>query len=198
MKLEDKTSLHEALTILHTTYAVPNVVISSIPIKQWLLDLLPSHIHPPTSTASEIPAFLLCIASCKNADTSSPPSPSSVFAGTVPVIPGYFSGVGDLFSALVVGHYDRKSQPAVGLADAVSLALTKTHAILQRTYDYVCTLPEVDRQPTDEELDTDDPLRRVRRMSGRELRLVQGQDILRCEPSALGVIRRVLEWDNFW
>jgi pyridoxine kinase len=117
----------------------------------------------------------------------------------VPIIPGYFSGVGDLFSALTLAHYDRSTgRSAVeALAYAVSLALTKTHAILKLTYEYSETLPEEERQPTDEELDAQDPMRRIRRMSGRELRLIQGQEILR-GGAAMGPVRMLLDWDDFW
>ncbi|KAI0321034.1 Ribokinase-like protein [Amylostereum chailletii] len=197
VKIEDQTSLQKALTILHTTYSVPNVVISSIPLKPWLLDLLPDIIRPTSTSIPDSPTFLLCIASCKDVHSSTS-TLSTVYANTVPVIPGYFSGVGDLFSALVLAHYNPSTPPAARLAHAVSLALTKTHAILQRTYEYACTLPEVDRQPTDEELDAKDPTRRIRRMGGRELRLIQGQAILRGETTAMGDVRRVLEWEKFW
>ena len=127
-------------------------------------------------------------------------------AGYVPLIPGYFSGVGDLFSALVLAHFSPTPSPPFHSngsskfptphAHATSLALTKTHAILQRTYEYSSSLPEEERLETDEELDAQDPERRVRRMKGRELRLIQGQDILKGD--TLKELRAMEEWVNFW
>jgi pyridoxine kinase len=58
------------------------------------------------------------------------------------------------------------------------------------------SLPEEERLETDEEKDVTEPTRRTRRMRGRELRLVQAQDILRGVD--LGEVRRMKAWDNFW
>lgn len=198
-KIEDGASLHKALTILHETYSVPNVVISSIPVEQWLRDLTPPHIRYPVSDHEQ---SLLCLASVRATDDggSSTPShrPSTVYAACVPLISGYFSGVGDLFSALVLGHYDASSLPAPlpPLPRAVSLALTKTHAILRLTEKYASSLPPDERTTTDDELDEKDPERRIRRMRGRELRLVQGREILSGE--AMGEVRQLKKWTDFW
>ncbi|ETW79061.1 hypothetical protein HETIRDRAFT_435557 [Heterobasidion irregulare TC 32-1] len=209
IKIEDTASLHNALTILHKTYAVPNVIISSIPLQLWLIDILPAHIHPLVHEDALTPEFLLCITSSYKGEgthTPSTPNISTVHAGYVPLIPGYFSGVGDLFSALVLAHFSPTPSPPfhsnssskfpTPLAHATSLALTKTHAILQRTYEYSSSLPEEERLETDEELDAQDPERRIRRMKGRELRLIQGQDILKGD--ALKNLRAMEEWVNFW
>jgi len=79
---------------------------------------------------------------------------------------------------------------------AASQALTKTHAMLRLTYAYSETLPEDERQATDDEKDALDPLRKVKRMRGRELRLVQGQNILRGVD--LDDIREMQPWTGFW
>jgi pyridoxine kinase len=222
-KIKNKASLQKALTILHETYSVPNVVISSIPMERWLRDLTPPHIR---SSVSDEEQSLLCLASARvTADGGGTPSrfPSSVYAGCVPLIEGYFSGVGDLFSAFVLGHYTADTQPLRHLAApppevdgsaisptptptplpflpplprAVSLALTKTYAILRLTEKYASSLPPDERTTTDDELDEKDPGRRIRRMRGRELRLVQGRKILSGE--AMGELRLVREWENFW
>jgi pyridoxine kinase len=197
-KIEDGASLHKALMILHETYSVPNVVISSIPLEQWLRDLTPPHIRFPVSDDEQ---SLLCLASVRVANGGSTPGyrPSTVYAACVPLIPGYFSGVGDLFSALVLGHYDDASSapaPLPPLPRAVSLALTKTHAILRLTEKYASSLPPDERTTTDDELDGKDPDRRIRRMRGRELRLVQGRKILSGE--AIGEVRQLKKWADFW
>ncbi|TFY74632.1 hypothetical protein EWM64_g9381 [Hericium alpestre] len=209
-KITDRASLQKSLQILHETYSVPNVVISSIPLKPWLEDLLPADLRPqPSADESDASGYLLCIASSRHIGTRTPSSPSTVYAGCVPLIPGYFSGVGDFFSALILAHFqpthhgfkssfevDQETDDAAPLAGAVSLALTKTHSILQRTHVHSMSLPVDERLVTDDERDAEDPERRIRRMRGRELRLIQSQDIIRGE--ALGKIRSLGEWKDFW
>ncbi|KAI0295370.1 Ribokinase-like protein [Multifurca ochricompacta] len=201
-KIEDKASLQKALTILHETYSVPNVVISSIPVEKWLRDLTPSYIR---SAVSDKEPSLLCLASTRAVEGNVSRRGSVVYAGYVPLIPGYFSGVGDLFSALVLGHYfplqspsdsSRSSSSLPPLPHAVSLALTKTHAILRLTEQYSSSLPPDDHTVTDDELDNLDPERRIRRMRGRELRLIQGRRILSGE--TMGEPRSLKEWEDFW
>lgn len=224
-KIVDGASLRKALTILHETYSVPNVVISSIPLERWLRDLTPPHLR---SSVGDHERSLLCLASVRRAagGDSTPSShrrhPSTVYAGCVPLIPGYFSGVGDLFSALVLGHYHPQHSPFPSsiypealngnasssspspspsgslppLPRAVSLALTKTYAILRLTETYASSLPPDERTTTDDELDELDPERRIRRMRGRELRLVQGRKVLTGE--AMGELRLLREWEDFW
>lgn len=127
-------------------------------------------------------------------DSSKGHHPSVVHTRYVTCLPGYFSGVGDLFSALVVGHFDPTIPTGKSaLAYAVSQALTKTHAILTMTHEYAAALPEEDRLPTDEELDAKDPERKIRRMRGRELRLIHGQDIIRATGSD-----EMHAWNGFW
>jgi len=58
--------------------------------------------------------------------------------------------------------------------------------------------PEEERLPTDDESDGEDPMKKTRRMRGRELKLqvMQGQDILR----GVGVreLKDMIRWDRFW
>ena len=190
--------------ILHETYSVPNVVISSIPVEEWLNDLIPPHIRPSVGDHEQ---SLLCLASVRtdNGGNTSSCSCSRVYAACIPLIPGYFSGVGDLFSALVLGHFgfatdndgNALSPPTLPpLVRAVSLALTKTQAVLRLTVKYASSLPPDERTATDDELDQKDPERLIRRMRGRELRLVQGRKILSGE--AMGELRWLKEWVDFW
>ncbi|KAJ7132204.1 Ribokinase-like protein [Mycena epipterygia] len=179
--LKDLPSLRRALTVLHDTYHVPNVVISSIPLAAWLKAALPASLSAGLDQDSN---HLLCI--CSSAASM------AVHAQTVQLLPGYFSGVGDLFSALLLAHFVDDTS----VSYAASQALTKTHAMLRLTHEYSETLPEEDRQATDDEKDRADPLRKVRRMRGRELRLVQGQDILR--GIGLKDIREMEPWTGFW
>ncbi|KAI0351324.1 Ribokinase-like protein [Trametes cingulata] len=186
IKITDPASLRQAIRTLHETYRVPHVVISSIPLKPWLTELLPAHLRPPQDSTDT--DYLACIASSRTDGTS------SVYAKCFPCLPGYFSGVGDLFSALVLAHFDKSR--ASPLSYAVSQAVSQTHAILSLTHEAALALPEDERQATDEELDAREPMRKIKRMRGRELRLIQGQDIIRgTQPIEY---RQLEPWTDFW
>ncbi|KAF9479560.1 bud site selection protein 16 [Pholiota conissans] len=202
IKLDNMDSLHNALKILHIQYRVPHVVISSIPLKSWLAEALPSTIRPPKEPSD----YLLCIASSfppkdsfTNGHSLHQPH-STIHAQCVPLIPGYFSGVGDLFSALLLAHFHPDETPetlhATPLSAAVSQALSKTHAVLVMTQAIANSLPEEERLPSDDELDKLNPLRKIRRMRGRELALIRGQDLIR----GIGIthVREMMLWDGFW
>ncbi|OBZ73848.1 putative pyridoxal kinase BUD16 [Grifola frondosa] len=198
VQISDPASLRRAIRILHDEYRVPNVIISSIPLKAWLKEILPTHVQPSVAAADD--QFLACISSSSSEDETGRKT-RSVHASCLPCLPGYFSGVGDLFSALVLAHFHPSADSCADdtetpLSRAVSHALTKTHAILTLTHEYSEGLPEDERLATDEELDAREPERKVRRMKGRELRLIQSQDIIR------GVTpveyRRMELWTDFW
>ncbi|EIN06237.1 Ribokinase-like protein [Punctularia strigosozonata HHB-11173 SS5] len=199
VEIKDPASLKEAFRVLHETYGVPHAVMSSIPLKGWLLDILSPAVRPPDHLDDE---YLLCISSSAQPTNSNSAHPSVVHAHCVPLIPGYFSGVGDLFSALVLAHFTSPTSASTAspattpLSRAVALALAKTHAVLSRTQDHFLSLPEDERIMTDDEKDQADPNRRVTRMRGRELRLVQSQDIirgdLRLKDGFMGL------WGGFW
>ncbi|CAA7265187.1 unnamed protein product [Cyclocybe aegerita] len=205
IELKDMTSLRQALDVLHTQYHVPNIVISSIPLEPWLYSALSPSIRPPQDEQ-----HLLCISSSLFLPPPSHthlPGPEmthntrpTVHAQCVALIPGYFSGVGDLFSALLLAHFQPDITPeniaATPLSEAASQALSKTHALLLMTHGQAMALPEEERQPTDDELDKADPLRKTRRMRGRELALVRGQDLIR----GIGIthVREMMLWEDFW
>jgi len=207
----DFPSLKRALEILHIDYQVPNVVISSIPLYPWLLPILPSAIIPSDSSTPH----LLCVSSQVTGDKNSDHI-SAVSAACVPQIPGYFSGVGDLFSALLLGHYNPKiphenavaqndgsaltNDHSLGAKDplrsATSFALSVTHAILSFTHARTLSLPDDERPPTDDELDAAEPLRLTRRMRGRELALVQARHLITDKDSVPRY--EVHPWTDFW
>lgn len=149
-------------------------------------------------------SYILCISSTNDSiSRTSSTSLSTVHAQVVPLIPGYFSGVGDLFSALLLAHFhpspsssSPSSSISTPLSHASSLALSKTHSLLSLTHSNALSLPEEERLPSDDELDQKTPLRKTRRMKGRELALIKGQGIIRGEEE--GVNRQMMLWDNFW
>ena len=206
MSLIDLASLRAALRKLHGIYHVPNVVISSIPLTK-LLTSLPPYLLPPVrprnGSIHEEQSQLICITSSINDNLEGGPL-STVYAGCVELIPGYFSGVGDLFSALLLGHYNppqssasapfstpSKSYPPLALA--ASHSLSRTHAILTLTHESASTLS---LPSTDDELDTREPERRSRRMKGRELRIIQGQDVFRRKE--WDGVAKMRVWEGFW
>lgn len=206
-------SLKRALQVLHQEHHVPHVVISSMPLKPFLQDALPSTIWPVSQLGDEEQAddFLLCLSSSHIPEDDAQRNPaeiSAIHAHCIPSIPGYFSGVGDFFSALVLAHFNpaspltsdsaRDATPRnhTPLSFAVSQALTKTYAILRLTHDHALALPKDDRTQTDEEKDSAEPERKIRRMKGRELRIVQGQDIIRGHQHVNA--RDMTRWDRFW
>jgi len=153
------------------------------------------------STTPDEQQYLLCIASSMNPTLETGSPLSTVYAGCVSLIPGYFSGVGDLFSALLLGHFRphsvisasslQNSKLPCPLATATAHALSKTHAVLSLTR----TSASTDSLPlTDDELDAADPHRKSKRMKGRELRLIQGQDIFRAKDP----LEDVRVWEGFW
>lgn len=204
MSLTDLASLRAALRKLHDTYCVRNVVISSIPLTK-LSASLPSYLLPPMqpSNGSTHDEYLICIASSVNDNDNLEGGPlSTVYAGCVELIPGYFSGVGDLFSALLLGHFHAPQSSASTpsstksyspLAHATSHTLSKTHAILTLTHKSASTLS---LPSTDDELDAREPERKSRRMKGRELRIVQGQDVFRREE--WDRVAKMQLWEGFW
>lgn len=150
---------------------------------------------------------LVCFASTATPSSGSNDGPET-YGYALPTIQGYYSGVGDLFSALVLGHYRREESTTEekgqdegkALERAVSLALLGVQQVLLKTH--LSTLsPEVggtnksggeaECVPSDDELDNekdagegdddDDvrrPSRRARRMRLRELRIVQERELL--------------------
>ena len=120
---------------------------------------LPAALRSPKSSED-----LVCISSSFIPDPSKRANPSelsSVFVHRFPCLPGYFSGVGDLFSALVLAHY-RPSLPTLPqfapptqtpLSIATSHALSKTFSILEFTSAQLLSLPEEERTLTDDEAD---------------------------------------------
>ncbi|KAG8706033.1 putative pyridoxal kinase [Ceratobasidium sp. 428] len=213
IRLTSQDNLRSALKILHTDLGAPHVVISSVVVRRGsrLLEevtraglgaanLLATNGAKSNGHTSD--EFILCVSSSASDDVNMPPT---VHALAVPRIKGYFSGVGDIFSAFVLAHYQSttsSSTPPASttpLSRAASRALHTTHTILRRTQDYALKVA-VDESAayTDDELDSNEPLRRVRRMRTRELRLIQSRDdILACAEGRVQV-KEMKPWDGFW
>ncbi|WWC70136.1 pyridoxal kinase [Kwoniella pini CBS 10737] len=207
-------TLHTALQQLHTANSLAHIAFSSIPLPISLVTSLdlPS---PPESYLRLLPdpfppwydavgvgkpedEVLVCFASSWQDDSM------RTWAFALPTIRGYFSGVGDLFSAMVLAHFKNpESQSSLPpLAHAVSKALLTVQQILLRTHIYSLiqtgtsgtatprplhhspSEPQGSAIPSDVELDEinpinpKDPKRKARRMRLRELRVVQERALI--------------------
>ncbi|CAG8734026.1 11556_t:CDS:2, partial [Acaulospora colombiana] len=213
-KLDSLQALRTAISVLHQKYGVPNVVVSSIPLTSQRVSWLPNALIVPRGQGQSAEGInyadegLLCLASSRDGDES------VVHATVIPQIRGFFSGVGDLFSAMILGHYDpspeqtrnelgAKSGQSTALSRAVSNAIRTTHAVLRKTARASALVPGSSEDGfTDEELDTRDEARRVRRMKARELRIVQSADIIlragRIDSDEGWDLEEMWHWADFW
>lgn len=126
-KLSDIGSLRRALSILHEKHRVPHVVMSSMPLHEFFCSALPSDLLPADVRDGEfnstVKSHLICISSSYNHQSErfrvqtgssttihSADGTSTVYAHVLPCVPGYYSGVGDLFSALLLAHYHEETR----------------------------------------------------------------------------------------
>ena len=138
--------------------------------------------------------MLVCFASTNTDDGL------DTWAFCLPTVQGYFSGVGDLFSAMVLAHFKDGHETLPPLVHAVSKALLAVQQVLLRTHLYSLSQasaygaatprplhPQTQSHdsvlPTDSELDAavpvnKDPKRKAKRMRLRELRVVQERQLL--------------------
>ena len=227
-------TLHSSLHQLHTIHHVTHVAFSSIPLPASLVKslkipsppqsytcLLPETSPPwydAAGSGTEEDDVLVCFASTwvnKRMET---------WGFSLPTVRGYFSGVGDLFSAMVLAHFDetetQREYPP--LIYAVSKALLAVQQILLKTHLYSLShssssgtatprplhhlVNPVERPsaesliPSDLELDSGNPKRpnhpkrKAKRMRIRELRIVQERALLAEVGS--GWPGAKLEWDS--
>ena len=141
-------SLHSSLHHLHTAYGLPHIALSSMPLPMKIVSSLnlPGHPESYTSLAADPSRsdttvhsdsgddeILVCFASTfidGQMDT---------WAFRLPTLRGYFSGVGDLFSALVLAHLDDDPRHWADFPlfpYAVSRALLTVQQILLKTHLY--------------------------------------------------------------
>ncbi|PVF92814.1 Ribokinase-like protein [Serendipita vermifera] len=215
-KLDSLQALRTAISVLHQKYGVPNVVVSSIPLTSqrvsWLPNALIARGHGQSAEGiTYADEGLLCLASSRNDQEG---EVSVVHATVIPQIRGFFSGVGDLFSAMILGHYDPSSEQtrhelgakpghSTALSHAVCNAIRTTHAVLRKTARASALVPGSSEDGfTDEELDARDESRRVRRMKARELRIVQSADIIlragRIDSDEGWDLEGMWHWADFW
>lgn len=208
-------TLQNALKKLHIVNQLPHIAFSSIPLPISLVESLSLPAPPPSYTRllpQPLPPWydavgagapddevLVCFAS------SWLDGQMETYAFALPTIRGYFSGVGDLFSAMVLAHFKNpEANPNLSpLRSAVSKALLTVQQILLQTHVHSLAqtevfgtatprplhhpsdpLPADSVIPSDTELDAlkplnpKDPKRKARRMRLRELRVVQERALI--------------------
>ena len=214
IKITSLSTLHDAFCRLHTAHSLPNIVLSSISLPDNLVrslglpnppeqytSLVPSPppigyqpvTHPSHSIQADDRETLVCFASSCQESQDHP----ETWAFALPTVHGYFSGVGDLFSALVLAHLSRTESGAgqtPAIVQAASHALLKVQQILLRTqvHSLSSAVPtkandktgrDDSSLPSDDELDSippepGHPTRRARRMRLRELRIIEDRSFL--------------------
>lgn len=120
IKIDSLATARQAAQKLHE-FGVPNVVITTL--KLPIADV-PEEILLPGATDNSLYCF-----------TSQ--AGSSQHLISFPTYRGYFTGTGDMFSALVVARYQEqpKSSPTA-LADAVKRVVSTVNALTRRTWEH--------------------------------------------------------------
>lgn len=141
VKISDLSTMKQAIAKLHSTYRVPHVLITSI-------RLPPTASNTPTRTDEDLAtgAKLSIIGS-----TATSAMKPRLFRITVPALPVFFSGTGDMFASLMVARLrqavaaagvvnqpswrspDDVAGPDLPLAQAAEKVLSSMHVVLKDT-----------------------------------------------------------------
>lgn len=181
-------------------------MISSIPITSQRSEWIPRRFQDVQPVSNDGIVYsrelLLCIAS---SSVEKAVVRSKVYATAIPQMKGYFTGAGDFFSAMVLGHYqpDDNLEESLALPRALNKAIRTTHALLRKTARASAGVPGASEYGfTDEELDAKEESRRPRRMKARELRVIGSNDIIMSAGEVVvddcPALREMRAWDEFW
>lgn len=198
VKIHDLTTMEQAISKLHSAYTLPHVLITSI-------RLPPTAASTPAkgSEQSEQSAKLSVIGSTATSDNK-----PRLFRITVPALPIFFSGTGDMFAALLVARLRQAAQeanvintaswqspddvdgPELPLAKATEKVLASMHAVLKDTADYYNSVAKSLKEETElnegagkegkEAKDTDSHLALTK---AAEVRVVRNAKALREPPN---------------
>ena len=205
VKIHDLATMKQAIATLHETHQTPHVLITSI--------RLPSTVaSTPTATEEDLAtsAKLSIIGSTATSD-----SKPRLFRVTVPAIPIFFSGTGDMFASLMVARLRQAAQeadllntaswrspdsvagPDLPLAKAAEKVLASMQAVLRDTaehYDAATKhiqeeLARGQQRGTGRETDEDmEAIRHLKLTRAAEVRVVRNSKALR-EPPDVGAFR---------
>jgi pyridoxine kinase len=193
VKITDLKSMHAAIETLHTKYQTPHVLITSIRLPA-------STSTTPSTTEQDLSATakLSVVGSTRTSDNK-----PRLFSITVPSLPIFFSGTGDMFAALMVSRLRQETSLAnlletsswrspdevapqdLPLAKAAEKVLASMHMVLKDTaakYEReVTAIGSEKAEGTDEEIETS---RHLRLTKAAEVRVVRNAKLLR-EPPVL-------------
>ncbi|KAI3334744.1 Ribokinase-like protein [Ustulina deusta] len=99
VKITDSASLERAIEVLHDTYNLPHIVITSVSLPIRSASQTPSSTRPASPTQSQPPitSTMSVVGSTRTSDRK-----PRLFTIQFPVLNAYFSGTGDMFAALMV------------------------------------------------------------------------------------------------
>lgn len=193
VKITDLKSMHAAIETLHDRYKLPHVLITSIRLPAST-STTPSTIEQDLSAT----ARLSVVGSTRTSDNK-----PRLFSITVPSLPIFFSGTGDMFAALMVSRLRQEAANAglletsswrspdevapqdLPLAKAAEKVLTSMHEVLKDTATHyereVAAIANEKAEGTEEEIETS---RHLRLTKAAEVRVVRNAKLLR-EPQIL-------------
>jgi pyridoxine kinase len=197
VKITDVKSMHAAIEALHAEYGLPHILITSVrlPASQ---SATPSSLERDLAGAATLSVVG---SSCTAAGNGNKPR---IFSITVPALPIFFSGTGDMFAALMVARLQQEAAAAgllgveswqspdgvaaedLPLAKAAEKVLASMHVVLKDTavrYERQAELlreeSKDDGGRTEEERET---ARHLRLTKAAEVRVVKNAQALREPP----------------
>lgn len=195
--IKDTASIRQAVTVLHQTHRVPHILITSVRLSSLETNSLDSS----TSTSANLSVI---------GSTATSTHQPRLFRLTVPALPVFFSGTGDMFAALLVARLRQKTSEAnlletehwrssddipaeeLPLAKAAEMVLASMHAVLKDTAEHYEAVErelddddggEVGNEGTGEDAEEEKGVERHLRLTrAAEVRVVQNAGVLREPP----------------
>ncbi|KAI0457662.1 Ribokinase-like protein [Xylaria acuta] len=150
--ITDSASLERAIEVLHDTYNLPHIVITSVSLPIRSASQTPSSTRPASPTQSQAPLTptMSVVGSTRTSDRK-----PRLFTIQFPVFNAYFSGTGDMFAALMVVRMreavaysstqhaaswvspDDVEPTSLPLARAAEKVLASMHEVLARTCEHM-------------------------------------------------------------
>ena len=194
VKITDLRSMHAAIETLHAEYKLPHILITSIrlPASQ---SATPSTLEQDLSGA----ATLSVVGSSCTAGENKP----RIFSITVPALPIFFSGTGDMFAALMVSRLQQEAAAAgllgnaswqspdevaaqdLPLAKAAEKVLASMHVVLKDTaarYERQAEMLKFEGKDYGRTEEEEETARHLKLTKAAEVRVVKNAQALREPP----------------
>lgn len=205
VKIRDLGSMERAVEVLHREFTLPHVLITSMRLPPTAVSTPAKEEEEEGGEKGEERAKLSIIGS-----TATSKGKPRLFRVTVPALPIFFSGTGDMFAALLVARLRQAVQnanvankpswqspddvagPDLPLAKATEMVLASMHAVLKDTETHYQTVVKALEEETKlnegtgEEAEKEKEMQRHLRLTrAAEVRVVRNARALR-EPPNLG------------